>query len=204
MSLSSVEIKEAFDFCWRCLEEINRVRLLSNPKYLTEKGMPQSESIELRIFRRLKKIFALMLGQHIQSQEEAHEENAALKHKNNELQCKLKELRLEFFALREDVAKQAKAWPLSQTEGEQSAPPHVVSKKLSILNELTKRLASVENEDLHQEVNRLKLHNERLEQRLNDVRAEIEKKASRARENYEQRKFFFKTSGAVEELRRLH
>ena len=40
MSLSSVEIKEAFDFCWRCLEEINRVRLLSNPKYLTEKGMP--------------------------------------------------------------------------------------------------------------------------------------------------------------------
>lgn len=53
-----------------------------------------------------------------------------------------------------------------------------------MLNELTKRLASVENEDLHKEVNRLKIQNERLEQRLNDVRAEIEKKASRARENY--------------------
>lgn len=64
--------------------------MLSNPKYLTEKGMPQAESIELRIFRRLKKIFALMLGHHISSQEEAQDQNAALKQKNNELQCRLK------------------------------------------------------------------------------------------------------------------
>lgn len=85
---------------------MNRVRMLSNPKYLTEKGMPQStESMELRIFRRLKKIFALLLGQHIQSQEEAQEQNTALKHKNNELHSRLKEMSLEFFAMREEVAK---------------------------------------------------------------------------------------------------
>ena len=41
-SISSVEIKEGFDFCWLCLEEINRVRMLSNPKYLSDKGMPQN------------------------------------------------------------------------------------------------------------------------------------------------------------------
>lgn len=59
---------------------------------------------------------------------------------------------LEFFSLRDEVTKEWKIKGISKREP-------AVSAKLAIFNELTKKLAAVENEDVHKEVNLLKIEN---------------------------------------------